>query len=121
MVTKEVLEWSYVEQGDLKEYLHMGDELKSVIAFDIMKPIPKCLTPGQRLDEALPVLLEAEMRNVPVINNRVEKKLIGAVNRAEALGQLAEAMTASSLRLHSEKTESKNPPFFEVFCVTRAT
>jgi CBS domain-containing protein len=53
-----------VALGDLKEYLQMGDQLKSVIAMDIMRPVPKCLTPGQRLDEALSVLLEAEMRNV---------------------------------------------------------
>ncbi len=96
-----------VALGDLKEYLHMGDQLKSVIAFDIMRPIPKCLTPGQRLDEALPVLLESEMRNVPVINNRSEKKLIGAVSRGEALGQLAEAMAAPSLKLNTEKGDPK--------------
>jgi hypothetical protein len=32
------------------------------------------------------------MQHVPVINNRSEKKLIGSVNRSEALGQLVEAM-----------------------------
>lgn len=96
-----------VALGDLKEYLQMGDQLKSVIAFDIMRSVPKCLTPGQRLDEALPVLLEAEMRNVPVINNRSEKRLIGAVNRAEALGQLAEAMATPSMKTGTERMDNK--------------
>jgi chloride channel protein, CIC family len=81
-----------VALSDLKEYLHMGDQLKGVIALDIMRQLPSCLTPGQRLDEALPILLSTEMQHVPVINNRSEKKLIGSVNRSEALGQLVEAM-----------------------------
>ena len=85
----------------------MGEQLKSVIAYDIMRPVPKCLTPGQRLDEALPVLLEAEMRNVPVVNNRREKLLVGAVNRAEALGQLAEAMTSRSVKGPGEPGDKK--------------
>jgi CIC family chloride channel protein len=96
-----------VALSDLKEYLHMGEQLKSVIAYDIMRPAPKCLTPGQRLDEALPILLEAEMRNVPVVNNRREKRLVGAVNRAEALGQLAEAMTSRSVKGSVESSERK--------------
>jgi CIC family chloride channel protein len=96
-----------VALSDLKEYLHMGEQLKSVIAYDIMRPASKCLTPGQRLDEALPILLEAEMRNVPVVNNRREKRLVGAVNRAEALGQLAEAMTSRSVKGSVESSEKK--------------
>ena len=86
----------------------MGEQLKSVIAMDIMRPAPKCLTPGQRLDEALSVLLGAEMRNVPVVNNGKDKKLIGAVNRSEALGQLAEAMSSPSLKSGTGRSELNN-------------
>ncbi len=61
-----------------------------------MRPPPKCLTPGQRLLEALPVVLESELRNVPVVNNPAENKLVGAVDRAEVLAIFSEAIAAKS-------------------------
>ena len=61
-----------------------------------MRPPPKCLTPGQRLLEALPVVLESELRNVPVVNNPVENKLVGAVVRAEVLAIFSEAIATKS-------------------------
>jgi chloride channel protein, CIC family len=79
---------------DLKEYLTAGEELKSVIAYDIMRPVPLCLTPTQKLPAALPTLLASEMRNVPVVNNQQEFRLIGAVTRADALGLLSEAISS---------------------------
>jgi len=77
---------------DLRPYLNAGEELKSVIAFDIMRPPPKCLTPDQRVIDAFPTLLASELRNVPVVNTPQEKRLIGRVIRSEALGLLSEAM-----------------------------
>jgi CBS domain-containing protein len=55
-----------------------------------------CLTPDQRLPDALPTLLASEQNNVPVVNNREEYKLIGALGKTEALGLLSEAITARS-------------------------
>jgi len=81
---------------DLKEYLHAGQELDSVIAYDVMRPPPVCLTPDQTLPDVLPVLLASEIRNVPVVNNTTQKRLIGTVARTEALGLLAEAISARS-------------------------
>jgi chloride channel protein, CIC family len=78
---------------DLKEYLKAGDELTGVIALDVMRPPPCCLTPGQRLHDALPILLSSELRNVPVVSNLTEGRLIGAVERAEILGLVSEAIT----------------------------
>jgi CIC family chloride channel protein len=80
---------------DLKEFLHTGDELRGVIAYDVMRPAPPCLTPGQRLTDAFPVLLASELRNVPVVNSHAENRLIGSVPRAEALGILSEAIENS--------------------------
>ncbi|MDA1277294.1 MAG: ClcB-like voltage-gated chloride channel protein [Verrucomicrobia bacterium] len=77
---------------DLKEYLNAGQELNSVIAFDVMRPPPRCLTPNQRLLEALPILMASELRNVPVVNNVREFRLVGSVARAEALGLLSAAI-----------------------------
>ena len=79
---------------DLKEYLHAGEDLRAVIAYDVMRPPPKCVTPNQRLLEVLPVLLESELRNIPVVNSFTENRLVGALARGEALGIFAEAIGA---------------------------
>ena len=81
---------------DLKEYLNASQELNGVIAYDVMRPPPACLTPNQKLTDVLPILLASELRNVPVVNTLTEYKLIGAVSRAVALGTLSEAISASA-------------------------
>lgn len=86
-----------VSLHDLKEYLHPGRELAAVIAYDVMRPPPPCLTPNQRLLEALTILLASEQKNVPVVNTFTEKRLVGSVVRAEALGILSEVIAASSM------------------------
>ena len=80
---------------DLKEYLHAGQDFPSVIAYDIMRPVPASLTPDQKLLDALPVLVTSEMRRVPVVNNRKEQRLIGALIRADALGLISEAIAVT--------------------------
>jgi hypothetical protein len=42
----------------------------------------------------LPILLASELRNVPVVNDLGQGRLIGAVERAEALGLITEAITS---------------------------
>jgi chloride channel protein, CIC family len=81
---------------DLKNFLNARFELSSVIALDIMRDPPPCLTPNQRLQDVLPTLLSSELRNVPVVNTPTDFKLIGSVARAEALSVLSEAISASS-------------------------
>jgi CIC family chloride channel protein len=81
---------------DLKEHLTAGQELNSVIAFDIMQPPPACLIPSQGLMEALPILLASEQRHVPVVNTLTQYRLVGAIVRAEALGILSEAIARRS-------------------------
>lgn len=75
---------------DLKPYLNESREL-GLIAQDVMRPPPLCLTPKDSLFQALPAVLGSELRNIPVVNSRVEMRLIGALVRAEVLGRLAEA------------------------------
>lgn len=77
---------------DLKAHLQAGEELNVVIALDVMRPPPPCLTPSLRLEEALPVLLASDSRNVPVVNNTTERRLVGALARSDALGLVAEAI-----------------------------
>jgi CIC family chloride channel protein len=102
---------------DLKEYLGAGQELNAIIAADVMRPIPPCLRPGQKLLDALPILLASEQRNVPVINSMEEKRLIGSVPRAEALAALSEAIAAGTSTTSSteiiakeKQTLPKQPP-----------
>jgi CIC family chloride channel protein len=85
-----------VSLHDMKEYLNAGHELNSVIALDIMRPPPPCLTPAQKLADALPILLASELRNVPVVNSSTEFQLIGRVARAEALSLLSEIIASRS-------------------------
>jgi CIC family chloride channel protein len=81
---------------DLKEYLGSGEEFQGVIAYDVMRPLPSCVTPNQRLLEVLPVVLASEQRNVPVVSTLQENRLVGALVRAEVLGLFAEAIAERS-------------------------
>jgi CIC family chloride channel protein len=81
---------------DLKEYLGAGQELDGIIAFDVMRPPPKCLTPNQKLPDVLPILLSSEIVNVPVVNNLAQYRLVGTITRGEALGLLSDAISARS-------------------------
>ncbi|MCX7872270.1 MAG: chloride channel protein [Verrucomicrobiae bacterium] len=83
---------------DVKEFLSQHTNVLGIIAYDIMRPAEHYLLAYQNLIDALPVLLEAEMKNIPVVNNDVEKKLVGAVLKSEALGILSETITASPRR-----------------------
>jgi CIC family chloride channel protein len=81
---------------DLKEFLNSNQDVSGVIAYDLMLPVPKCLTPDQRLLDALPVVLQSELRNVPVVSNPEEKRLVGSVSRAEVLAIFSEAIAEKS-------------------------
>jgi CIC family chloride channel protein len=81
---------------DLKPFLNGNEDLSAVIAYDVMRPPPRCLTPGQRLLDALPVVLASELRNVPVVNNASENKLVGSVVRTEMLAVFSEAIAAKN-------------------------
>ncbi|MEY2467141.1 MAG: chloride channel protein family, partial [Verrucomicrobiota bacterium] len=81
---------------DLKEYLNAGAELSAIIAYDVMRPPPACVTPNQRLLDVLPVVLASEQRNIPVVNSLKENHLVGSLARAEVLNLFSEAIASSS-------------------------
>jgi CIC family chloride channel protein len=81
---------------DLKEYLGGGDEVLGVIAYDLMRPPPACVTPSQRLSDILPVALKSEQRNIPVVSSLEDNRLVGALPRAEVLAIFAEAIAATT-------------------------
>jgi len=81
---------------DLKEFLGDGREVPGVIASDVMRPVPRFVTPGQRLTEVLPVVFASELRNIPVVNSPGEQRLIGSLARAEVLAILSEAIASGN-------------------------
>ena len=80
---------------DLKEFLGSGEQVLGIIAYDVMRPPPPCVTPNQRLLEILPVVLASEQRNIPVVNTLKENRLVGALARAEVLGIFSEIVSAT--------------------------
>ena len=81
---------------DLKEHLGAGAELSVVIAYDVMRPPPRCATPNQRLVDVLPLALVSEQQNIPVVSTLTENRLVGALSRAQVLGLFSESIAASS-------------------------
>ncbi|MCS7089525.1 MAG: ClcB-like voltage-gated chloride channel protein [Verrucomicrobiota bacterium] len=81
---------------DLKPFLNAGEELRAVIAYDVMRPPPPVVTPNQTLLEALPIVLRSEQQHIPVVISPTDPRLVGALVRAEVLGLLSEAMARSS-------------------------
>jgi CIC family chloride channel protein len=81
---------------DLKEHLSGADEFRAIIAYDVMRPPPACVTPSQKLLEVLPVVLGSEQRNIPVVNTLKENRLVGALARAEVLSIFSEAIAAGA-------------------------
>jgi CIC family chloride channel protein len=81
---------------DLKEFLRDNQALAGVIALDLMRPPPKCLTPGQRLLDVLPLVLESELRNIPVVSTPAENRLVGSLSRAQTLAIFSEVIAERS-------------------------
>jgi CIC family chloride channel protein len=80
---------------DLKQYLGAEENLLGIIAYDVMRPPPPCVTPNQRLLDALPVVMASELRNIPVVDTLKENRLVGALARSEVLAIFSEAIAAS--------------------------
>jgi len=81
---------------DLKEHLNAGAELGVVIAYDVMRPPPRCVTPNQSLVDVFNLALASEQQNIPVVSTLTENRLVGALSRAQVLGLFAETIAASS-------------------------
>jgi len=81
---------------DLKEYLGQEEAMPGVIAYDVMRPAPTCVTPNQRLLDILPVVLASEQRNIPVVNTLKENQLVGALLRSEVITIFSEVIAASN-------------------------
>jgi len=81
---------------DVKAHLTAGEELRAVIALDLMRPVETMLTPNARLMDALTTIMGSEMEMIPVVNSVREMRLVGSVSRSKTLGLLSDAIGQSS-------------------------
>ena len=82
---------------DVKAHLNAGDEMRAVIALDLMRPVDTVLTPNRQLMDALPEIMGSEMEMIPVVNSNREMHLVGSVSRSKTLGLMSEAIAKSGL------------------------
>jgi len=82
---------------DVKAHLNAGDEMRAVIALDLMRPVDTVLTPNRQLMDALPEIMGSEMEMIPVVNSNREMRLVGSVSRSKTLGLMSEAIAKSGV------------------------
>jgi CIC family chloride channel protein len=70
----------------MKEMLHQGESLSSVIADDLVDESFHFVTPRQNLADAMDVFWKENAERLPVINNPAERKLIGWISKRDLLG-----------------------------------
>ena len=77
---------------DVKAHLSGGDELRAIIALDLMRPVETVLTPNAHLMDALPTIMSSEIEMIPVVNTEREMRLVGSISRSQTLGSLSESI-----------------------------
>ncbi len=70
----------------MKEMLHQGETLSSVIADDLVDESFHFVTPRQNLADAMDVFWRENAERLPVINNPADRKLIGWISKRDLLG-----------------------------------
>src|SRR5690606_42104914 len=78
---------------DLKEHLGAGIELRAVIASDVMRPPPPCVTPTQRLVDVFNLALASRLQNVRVVNTQDAMRLIGSLARGEGVNLSSDTLS----------------------------
>lgn len=81
---------------DLKKWIADKEDLDAVIAVEVMRPEPSLLTGEMRISNTLPTLIHSSNPFIPVVNNLVDKKIIGTLSRAEVLNHFSESISRSS-------------------------
>jgi chloride channel protein, CIC family len=87
---------------DLKEHLGAGQELRAVIAADVMRPPPPCVTPHQRLVDVFNLALASQQQNIPVVNTLSDRRLVGSLARSQVLDLFSESIIAGNKTLGSK-------------------
>jgi len=70
----------------VKDMLHQGESLSSVIADDLVDSSFQFVTPRQNLADAMDIFWRENAERLPVINNAVDRKLVGWISKRDLLG-----------------------------------
>jgi CIC family chloride channel protein len=70
----------------MKEMLHQGESLSSVIADDLVDDSFQFVTPRQTLSDVMDIFWRENAERLPVINNPTDRKLIGWISKRDLLG-----------------------------------
>ena len=70
----------------VKDMLHQGESLSSVIADDLVDNSFQFVTPRQNLAEVMDIFWRENAERLPVINNATERKLLGWISKRDLLG-----------------------------------
>ncbi|MGD1019461.1 MAG: chloride channel protein [Verrucomicrobiia bacterium] len=70
----------------VKDVLHQGESLSSVIADDLVDGSFEFVTPRQNLAEVMDIFWRENAERLPVINNLTERKLVGWISKRDLLG-----------------------------------
>ncbi len=70
----------------VKDMLHQGESLSSVIADDLVDNTFQFVTPRQNLAEVMDIFWRENAERLPVINNSTARKLLGWISKRDLLG-----------------------------------
>ena len=70
----------------VKDVLHQGESLSSVIADDLVDNSFQFVTPRQNLADVMDIFWRENSERLPVINNSTERKLLGWISKRDLLG-----------------------------------
>ena len=70
----------------MKEMLHQGESLSSVIADDLVDDSFQFVTPRQTLSDVMDIFWRENAERLPVIDNPTDRKLIGWISKRDLLG-----------------------------------
>jgi len=70
----------------MKEMLHQGESLSTVIADDLVDDSFQFVTPRQTLSDVMEIFWRENAERLPVINNPTDRKLIGWISKRDLLG-----------------------------------
>jgi CBS domain-containing protein len=70
----------------LKDMLHQGEALNSVIAHDLVDETFPCVTPDQNLADTMDKFWQHNCERLPVVNNPTDRKLIGWMSKRDLIG-----------------------------------
>ena len=70
----------------LKEMIHLGEALQTVVADDLMDDTFQVVTPQDKLADTMEKFWQQNCERLPVVNNLTDRKLIGWMSKRDLIG-----------------------------------